>query len=169
METRPQRRPARLAGYDYSRAGVYFLTICTKGRICCLSEIRPVGGGALDAPRVMLRPWGVIVEEWIEECRKAYSYMSVEKYVIMPNHIHILLSLRDGPSRAPAPTRRRANETIPQFVSALKRMTAKRCGQALWQEGYHDHIVRDDEDFLRIWQYIHTNPAKWAQDEYYIP
>ena len=49
----------------------------------------------------------------------------------------------------------------------MKRMTDKACGQALWQRGYHDHIVRNDADYLRIWQYIETNPAKWAEDKYY--
>lgn len=169
MDDGRRRKPNRLAGYSYSQDGAYFLTICTKGRQCILSHIHPVGGGALDAPQVMLSPIGAVVDEWIKTGKTVYPHIRVEKYVVMPNHLHILLGLHGGPSRAPAPTMVRANEIIPTYISALKRMTNRTCQDDLWQDGYYDHVVRDENDFLRIWQYIDTNPAKWAEDKYYVP
>ena len=56
---------------------------------------------------------------------------------------------------------------VPKFVSSLKRYTNRVCNHSLWQTSYHDHIIRDEEDFLRHWTYIDQNPALWAEDEYY--
>jgi REP element-mobilizing transposase RayT len=94
--------------------------------------------------------------------------MSVEKYVIMPNHVHLLIIIEDevngGASRMPRPTEKR----IPRFISSMKRYTNKISKYALWQDGYYDHVIRDENDFLAHWKYIDDNPAKWAQDKYYI-
>ena len=110
------------------------------------------------------------IKERLEEMNRVYGHVALLKYVIMPNHIHILLQVEDGPSGTPAPTERdRANQTIPAFVSMLKRMTNRTCGVPLWQRGYHDHVVRNEADYLRIWNYIDANPAKWAEDKYYVP
>lgn len=163
---KPKRKPTRLKHYDYSRTGVYFLTICSLNKRCLFGRIR-VGGGVLDAPCVELSEYGAAIEKRLEEMARVYEHISLEYYVIMPNHIHLLVALRDGPSRTPAPTR--ANQTIPTFISTLKRMTNRDCGCTLWQRGYHDHVIRNDADLLRVWQYIDTNPARWAEDEYYAP
>lgn len=168
MDMPPKRRPTRLPEYGYSQAGVYFLTVCAKDRENLLSRVC-VGGGVLDAPHVELTECGEVIRHRLEEMDRIYGHMSLLKYVIMPNHIHILLRITDGPSGTPAPTRGRANEAVPAYISTLKRMTNQTCGRNIWQRGYHDHVVRNDGDFLRIWQYIDTNPAKWAEDRYYVP
>jgi len=160
-----ERKALRLPSYDYSRAGVYFLTLCAKDKAPLFGKVC-VGGGALDAPKVELSAYGAVVERWIADCTDKYENLAILKYVIMPNHVHLIVELRDGPSRAPAPTR--ANQTIPSFASALKRMTGRYCGVAIWQRGYYDHVIRNDADFLRVWNYIDTNPAKWAEDEYFV-
>ena len=169
MEEYAKRKPNRLFGYDYSQEGVYFLTICASEREPIFGRIEPgVGGGVPDAPYVRLSQAGKEIEFCLTEMIRVYEGVSLLHYVIMPNHIHLLLHLESGPSGTPAPTHgQRANQTIPAFVSTLKRMTNKRYGRNLWQRGYHDHIVRNDADYLRIWQYIETNPAKWAEDKYY--
>ena len=59
--------------------------------------------------------------------------------------------------------------TIPWLVRYFKRVVTQQCGEAIWQRSYYDHIIRSESDYLRIWQYIDTNPAKWAEDEYYVP
>ena len=85
----------------------------------------------------------------------------------MPNHVHVLIRVfpeHSGASGMPRPT----DGTIPKFVSSLKRFTNKENQIQLWQNGYFDHIVRDEEDFLRIWRYIDNNPAAWLEDKYYI-
>lgn len=92
-----------------------------------------------------------------------YPTVQVEKYVVMPNHVHLLLTISEmGPARCPAPT-------IPKIIGALKSISTRKAGQAIWQRGYYDHIIRGSADYLRIWDYIDTNPAKWEEDEYYAP
>ena len=96
---------------------------------------------------------------------KTYNDVSIDKYIIMPNHIHmiVILSPKDGPSRTPAPT----NMRLPFLISTLKRFTNRAAGISLWQRSFYDHVIRNEADYLRIWRYIDTNPAKWAEDEYY--
>ena len=91
------------------------------------------------------------VKERLEEMDRVYGHVGLLKYVIMPNHVHILLQIADGPSGTPAPTERdRANQTIPAFVSTLKRMTNRTCGVPLWQRGYHDHVVRSAVSYTHL-------------------
>ena len=83
----------------------------------------------------------------------------------MPNHVHILLRLpvaNNGPMGTSAPT-----QSVPWIVRYLKRTVTMACGKTVWQRGYHDHIIRSEADYLRIWDYIDTNPAKWREDCYY--
>ena len=93
----------------------------------------------------------------------------VHNWVIMPNHVHVLISVTNegmvakGASGMSRPT----ESIIPRFVSSLKRYTNKQSGQDLWQVSYYDHIIRDDEDFLRRWRYIDNNPSAWLDDDYY--
>lgn len=159
-----RRRPNRLRAYDYSQPGAYFVTVCAKDRQPFFSEI--VGDGVLDAPKVRLSPWGQVVEGHIRGIHTAYPSVSIEAYVIMPNHVHLLIRVQEGPSGTPAPTGR-ANETIPRVVSTLKRFSNRDCGVSLFQRGYHDHVARGQGDYDRVWEYIHTNPDKWAEDCYY--
>ena len=101
----PQRKQIRLPDYDYSAPGAYFVTICSHEKRCILSTIT-VGDGVLDVPCVRLSPYGKIVEETLREIVNTYSWLSLDRYVIMPNHIHLLLRIRGtGPSGTPAPTR----------------------------------------------------------------
>ena len=162
----PKRKEPRLIHWDYSTRGAYFLTICTAEKQCTLSKIS-VGGGVLDAPEPQLSAYGKIVEKTILDLDRHCPYLSVDKYVIMPNHIHLLVSVTDsGASRTPPPTP--ANALIPRMVSTLKRFSDKACGVSLWQRSYYDHIVRSERDYLEIRRYIENNPAKWAEDRYYI-
>ena len=162
----PKRKPNRLSYYDYSTPGAYFLTICTKDRLPLLGKV--VGGGALDAPLVQLTGAGRTVERYILSGENMAA-VTVDKYVIMPNHIHIILIVGPdfhlGPSRAPAPT----HAIVPRFVSALKRFCHRDIGEKIFQRSYHDHVIRNEQDYLRIWQYIDTNPACWRNDCFYTP
>ena len=175
----PKRKQIRLREYDYSAPGAYFVTICTRDRRCILSDV-VVGDGVLDVPSVRLSPYGKIVAETLREMEETYAWLSLDRYVIMPNHIHILLRMEDrgpgnglgtaparetgdGPSRTPAPT----NSRLAALISTMKRSTNKRCGAALWQRSFHEHVIRGQEDYRQIWEYIDTNPAKWTEDRYY--
>ena len=95
-----------------------------------------------------------------------YNNITVDKYVIMPNHIHLLLRVEEsGRSGTPVPTN--ANSIIVRFVSTLKRFCNKACGENIWQSRYYDHIIRNEQDYDEIWQYIENNPAKWEEDKFY--
>ena len=163
MELR-ERKPLRLEEYDYDCPGRYFITVCTKERHqilwepCRLSEMR-VGADALIGPQIRLSEIGTVVQKIIE------SMENVEKYVIMPNHIHMILRIdqsEQGPMGASAPTKK-----VPMTIRYLKRAVTRECGFSIWQRSYHDHIIRSETDYLRIWEYIDTNPAKWREDRYY--
>ena len=121
-----KRKPNRLQGYDYSSNGVYFVTICTQNKECVLSRI--VGDGVLDVPKIELSKYGKAVDEQIALMNSMYDNVTVEKYVIMPNHIHLLIRIENksesGTSRTPSPT----NSVIAMFVSTFKRFTNKNAG-----------------------------------------
>ena len=161
------RSSTRLHGYDYDSAGAYFLTICTQNHKCMLSHI--VGTGVLDGPDLQLTPYGKIADKYIRQISDFYDHLSVESYVIMPNHIHILLCIHEpleGPSRTPVPTTAQ-NSVIASFVSTFKRFCNKEYGKNIWQPRSYDHIIRDQADFDRHLKYIYENPFGWQKDELY--
>ena len=161
------RKVTRLPDYDYNSAGAYFVTICTKNRRCILSKI--VGAGVLDSPKVILTKYGNVAEKQIQAMDALYENLNVDKYVIMPNHIHLLVRIlcvadERGSSGTPTPT---YNAHISRFVSTFKRYCNKQCGEKLWQRGFYDHVIRNDDDYDSIWQYIDENPIKWELDKFY--
>ncbi len=90
-----------------------------------------------------------------------YDNVCIDKYVIMPNHIHLILEVKnDGMSQAPSPT----NAIVPKFISLFKRYCNREYGKNIFQRSFHDHIIRDENDYLKIWNYIDTNPQKWQED-----
>ena len=104
-----KRKTPRYQSFDYNSVGVYFITICTQNRRCILSRI--VGTGVLDCPQPELTRYGEIADKYIKQLNDFYEHLSVEKYVIMPNHIHFLLWVKEnknktdnGQSRTPVPT-----------------------------------------------------------------
>ena len=158
----PKRKPNRLKDYDYSQNGGYFVTICTRNKKKLLCNI--VGGGAFDAPQVVLTETGKIVEKYILSTNKI-DHVTVEKYVVMPNHIHLLIFIDNayGTSKAPSPT----NAILPHLVSTLKRFCNRDIGANIFQRSFHDHVIRDENDYRKIWEYIDENPAKWEEDCFY--
>ena len=181
-EKLPKRKDLRLKEYDYNGAGLYFLTICTDKRRKILSNI--VGGDVLDAPRVELTAYGKIVDKYINQLNDFYENVFVEQFVIMPNHIHLILFVREdgssrtstltdenicvgnGSSRTSTPTVRQ-HSVVPAFVSTFKRFCNKEIGENIWQRYYYDHIIRDKRDYEEISKYIYENPLKWEFDELY--
>ncbi len=238
------RKRTRLKEYDYSSAGVYFLTFCTKNREPLLSIITRCSIN--NAPTIQYTKDGLCVEKSLNYINDNRDDVHIDYYVIMPNHVHLLVTVEgnnvdngydcDGDSAlgnralqahthsvgcdilgAPccddstlgnralqshahsvgcdilgAPCcddstlgdRALQSHThsvgcdilaappalgiIPQLISSIKRYTTKASHYDLWQSGYHDHIIRDEQDYLIHWKYIDDNPAKWAEDKYYI-
>ena len=229
---RPERKNPRLRGWDYGAGGTYFVTFCTSAHRPVLSSIRR--GDPCGRPPLVLTPLGECVAESI-----ALTGVRVEHQVIMPNHVHLLLTLEraatraaptgagmqaaarivpadgqtrvaarivptgagtqaatriapaDGQTRvaarivptgagtradarvAPTDSGPRAAAELGRLVGAVKsrsvHLAAGRGLEAgrLWQRGYYDHIVRSENDFLRIWTYIDNNPLRWELDCYY--
>ncbi len=156
MET-PKRKPNRLPNFDYSAPGAYFITICTKDRRNLFwTDV----GASIARPQLTL--WGDIAAKSICDIPKHYPAVSVDHYVVMPNHIHLLLQINtDTDGRAMlAPT-------VSHVVQQLKGVITKQIGQSVWQKLFHDHIIRSETDYLKIWEYIENNPAKWEEDCFY--
>ena len=174
MEESKKRKTPRHQSFDYSNIGVYFITICTQGRRGILSHV--VGTGVLDCPQTELTEYGKIADKYIKQLNEFYTHLSVESYVIMPNHIHLLLWVKEGlntfdngQSRTPVPTNvERANSTCSRFVSTFKRFCNKECGENIWQARFYDHIIRNHEDYKKHIKYIYENPIRWQCDELYI-
>ena len=169
----PQRKPTRLRDYDYNIPGGYFITICTQEKRQILSRIQ-VGGDVLDAPNsIKLLPYGEIADKYIKQLSNFYDGLKVEHYVIMPNHIHILLfvydtsALGDGASRTSPPTAKQ-HAAVSSFVSTFKRFCNKEYGMNIWQRHFHDHIIRNKEDLEQHLKYIYENPVKWKSDPLFV-
>ena len=155
----PKRKKNRLESYDYAASGMYFITICTENRKCLLSRIT-VGATIGRPPKTALTSIGQCVEETLLSIPAHYPSVSVDRYVIMPNHVHLLLRMENGGRPMVAPT-------VSNIVNQFKGRTTKQIGTTIWQKGFYDHIIRDERDYLIRAKYIDDNPAKWAEDEYY--
>lgn len=159
------RKPNRLPDYDYSQNGAYFITICTKDSKCILSHIveDTTVGATFGRPKIILTKIGEIIEDEIKRLNTVYCGTKVDKYVIMPNHIHIIISIdieNGRPKVAP---------TVSRIIQQFKGAVTKKAQKPIWQKGFHDHVIRNEEDYLIRWQYIDENPRKWliGKDEYY--
>ena len=136
---------------------------------------RIVGTGVLDCPQIELTSYGEIADNYIKQLNTFYNHLSVEDYVIMPNHIHLLLWVKEskpdieiGQSGTPVPTNiERANNVCSQFVSTFKRFCNKEYGNNIWQDRFNDHIIRNRDDYEEHIKYIHENPTRWYYDELY--
>ncbi|MCL2009655.1 MAG: hypothetical protein FWG71_03805 [Synergistaceae bacterium] len=168
------RKPNRLRSYDYSTNGAYFLTICVKDR----AEIL----GRIENGQIILDEYGkIVVQEMVSSC-ELRKECKIDQYVIMPNHIHLILLVQhivgaDGnPPITPnlpitpnpymrystfTPTQ---NQSVPSFVRGFKGATSRILGFSIWQRSFHDHIIRDENDYTRLAQYIENNPANWEND-----
>ena len=185
MNDNPQRHrhsSLRLKGYDYSQAGLYFVTIVTKDRKSLF--------GQCDDGEIRLNQYGEIVAEtwkWLEE---QYNYVELGAWIVMPNHLHGILIIheadrRGGSRTAPTDGERNVHDdtkgTAPtdvkvkplgRLVGAFKTVSTKKInllrgaeGSVVWQRNYYDHIIRNQEDLELTWLYIESNPAQWLKDE----
>ena len=165
----PKRKKIRLQNYDYSSAGAYFITICTKDmrKIFGVVENVPLSSAIVGANcvRPMLSKIGMVAEKEIHTLSNVYGSVKVDKYVIMPNHIHFLISIiyddNDGGRTKFAPT-------ISRVMKQFKGSITKQIGMPIWQRSFYDHIIRDEDDYLTIWRYIDENPIRCADDCDYI-
>lgn len=157
----PKRKNIRLKSYDYSSAGVYLLTVCTKNRIRYLWN--NVGAPIGRPQNELLSRYGMIVDTAINKITEKYSAVSVDNYSIMPDHIHLLVQIHsiDGrPLAAP---------TTSTIINQMKGWVTKQIGFSIWQKSFHDHIIRNEHDYLEALKYIEYNPYKYIKDSDPIP
>ena len=162
----PKRKPNRLAGYDYSKNGAYFLTICTKDRVELFGSVTvgAVENAGAVANRthayVELSAIGKMVENEIHTMQTIRKNVTVDRHIVMPNHVHMIIVIaEDGGRLTTAPT-----TSLSEIIRLWKRAISKQIGFSPWQKSFHDHIIRNEKEYIRIAEYIDHNPEKWEKD-----
>ena len=163
----PVRKPNRLPKQSYSQNGRYFITICTYKRICLLCDPNE---DKHNPERFYLSEYGQIVNGIISEIPNHFG-VSITNYVIMPNHIHIIVDI--GYKRAILESPLQGNRSlISRIVGYLKMNSSKAIHESypdrVWQRSFHDHIIRNGTEYRRIARYIELNPLCWEDDCFYI-
>ncbi len=173
MNGKVSRKTLRLQNFDYSSNGMYFVTICTYGKESYFGKI--VDGN------MQLSPLGKIAEEEIHitNSKRAYQYIEIQKFVVMPNHIHMIIQIfkpdlyheyqKEAFSR---PTSESLSAVLRSYKSAVtKRIhetyTDMNSPYKVWQPRYFDNVIRNEKAYLKIWEYIDTNPSRWEEDKFY--
>ena len=162
----PKRKHPRLDNYDYSSAGAYFVTICTQNRRCVLSRIVGRGLAPAETTAIEYTSLGEIAEKQLFLLADRYPYLTIDQYVIMPNHIHAILIL-NGETAGASP-----RPTLTDIVCTYKSLTTRECKkngfrEKLFQTSFYEHIIRSREDYEEIVKYIYENPIRWYYDELY--
>jgi REP element-mobilizing transposase RayT len=119
----------------------------------------------ISKPEIILSDYGKITEKYIESSKDKYKSLTVDTYVIMPNHIHLILSLCNDDLIC---KEKPCHDVIPKYVSSLKTLITKEIGFSLFQRNFYDRIIRSEDEYEKIWQYIELNPTTWAEDCFYI-
>jgi len=157
-----KRKPNRLPHYDYSQNGAYFVTICTINMAQVLGEV--VGATVLGRPQTdehycKLSPIGEKVKNAIEYINENNSEVAIEKYTIMPNHLHLIISIDGSGDRGRSP--------LQYLVRSLKSYITKEIEKNIWQKSFYERVIRNEKEYAKIWEYIEFNPHNWNVAEFY--
>ena len=163
----PERKQLRLKNYDYSQNGTYFVTICSQNRLCLF--------GKTENKEMILNHAGMMVYNKIGEIDKYYPGIQIDKFVVMPNHIHVIMVIKHEPgtTQGSFPTiseciQRFKSLTTKLYVDGVKKGIYPPFDKKIWQKSFHDHIIRNEKEYQDIWEYIDLNPYSWEDDKYYI-
>ena len=172
-----ERKRTRLIGFDYATPGAYFITTVVRDRLCVFGEIR--NGTCL------LNPFGQTVEEQWRWLHDQYLYLTMDEFVVMPNHVHGIINIADcvdngsignGRDRSlldndPSPDHHAQQKTksLSELIGAFKTTSSTRIHKSglpsfRWQKSFYERIVRNDQELKRIQEYIHSNPLTWERD-----
>ncbi|MCL2760837.1 MAG: hypothetical protein FWD70_04220 [Desulfuromonadales bacterium] len=179
MKELPERKQNRLQNYDYSQNGAYFVTICAKnhaklfGEIVGVHSVRrlpdcPSHAALSDEPvgaafcRPQLSEIGKIVESEIHRLSHTYAGVFVDYHIVMPNHVHMIIALLNENGR------QNAAPTLSRVIGQWKRAASIRAGYPIWQKSFHDHVIRNEQDYIDIAEYIENNPANWERDRFFM-
>ena len=187
------RKSIRLSGYDYSQAGLYFITICIQNRKCLFGEI-------MDGAMASNGSGKMVKNEWLQLPQR-FTNIKLHEYIVMPNHFHAILEIvgatlvvaqndtvakntdaknntvdsekEKGQPQGIAPT----NKTVGDMIGAFESITTveyirgvktngwRRFDKKLWQRNYWEHIIRNENEYKRIAEYIINNSMKWDMDK----
>jgi len=172
-KNQPSRRSVRLPGFDYSKIGMYFVTVCASERRCIFGEVR-------DDETVLSSIGQIVSACWIE-IPHHFPNVKIEAYVVMPNHIHGILTIHSNwkgagsQEKLAAPMESFGKPTprsIPTIVRSFKAAASRHSresgyvkGESIWQRGYYEHVLRNTREYVEVTNYILQNPARWADDE----
>ena len=150
------RKPNRLPNYDYALEGSYFITMCTHNRACLFQLESGTGKGVCPVSNQ-------IIHKWLAEIPKKFPNAEIEKYVVMPDHLHMIIDIKE----------RHTGRSLPDIIRFFKTMTTNDYirkvkggflppfDQIILQKSYYDHVIRNQQDHDEIWEYIENNPLKW--------
>ena len=164
----PKRKQIRLKNYDYSQNGYYFVTICTQNRQNIFGD---VGADSISAR---------IIKNTFIQTINMYEYVYCPVFVVMPNHFHCIIAIqRDMESRADMESAPTVTVSLPDIIQSFKRHSTIEYiklvkqniltpfDKRIWQRGYYEHIIRSEQEYQKIYEYIQNNPLKWQEDKYY--
>lgn len=141
----PERKPNRIPQYDYSLPNYYFVTICTHQKQSLFGTVEQLNG------------FGQIAADLLLNIPKHFPNAIVDKYVVMPNHIHAIIILQDSPDG-----RKDLSIILGQYKAAVSQKLHRALpGRTIWQKSYYDRILRDEADYRAAWKYIDENPIRW--------
>ncbi len=148
-----KRKQIRIKDYDYSTPGAYFITVCTANRENLFWSDRR---GELCSPaNVSLSDIGIVVDNEIRKLNSVYDAVKVDKYCIMPDHVHFIISINTDENG-----RTQFAPTISRVIKQLKGSITKQIGRPIWQKSFYDHGIRNQQDYNEIWEHIENNPLK---------
>ena len=148
-----KRKSPRIPGYSYAAPNYYFITICTYEKACIFGKPHE------------LNEYGTWAKEYLEKIPVLYSSVKLDKYVVMPNHIHGIFVLE---SEKQEDSSTNICTIVGQYkMSVTKKIRMREPKKQVWQRSFHDHIIRNQESYEKIWNYIEDNPRKWEEDCFY--
>jgi REP element-mobilizing transposase RayT len=177
MNNLPTRKNTRLKDFDYGSYGYYYVTICTNNKKNILCDI--VGNDALVVPSKIGKK---VIECW-NNIAKLNENVEIDKFVLMPNHIHGIIIIKNESDIETIDKQygfevaeRRGRRSLQCLIKDFKSVTTRHYKKiknitqeiSLWQTSYYDEIIKNQFHYDNIWQYIDTNPLKWELDKYYI-
>jgi REP element-mobilizing transposase RayT len=168
------RKQLRLKGYDYSQAGYYFITACTHNRESLFGQV--VGADSISARlEMILNDAGMMVQKIYCNLQNQFENVKLHQYVIMPNHFHGIIQIQNSradiesaPTSIPTIIQTFKRYTTIEYIHGVKNNIYLQFNNYIWQRGYHEYIIRNEQDMMKIKEYIINNPAKWQQDKYFI-
>ena len=167
-----KRKHPRLKGFDYSQNGCYFITICTKNNRALLSHAersQATGDKPASADTaIRLTVTGRIVEQELLALPNRYPCARIDKYVMMPTHLHVIIRLEgDTAGACTAAAGASPRPTLMDIIRTLKSLTTRAynqsnhsSGQKIWQTSFYEKVIRNERMYAEIWEYIESNPLK---------